>query len=238
MPRTEERRGAIPEPTLRRLPSYLHRLRQLHESGREVVSSTHLGADLGLDPVQVRKDLEHTGLAGKPRVGHSVADLIDAIEGLLGWNNLNQAFLAGAGNLGAALIGYPRFKQSGLEIVAAFDLAPAKVGTEIHGRPVLGLDKLQTLALRMHVLVGIIAVPAEAAQSVADLMVESGILAIWNFAPVHLRVPEEVIVQNEDLYSGLASLSQKLAARLKSGTYRGTPHARKRARPDPGQQVR
>jgi redox-sensing transcriptional repressor len=236
MTRTKTR--PIPEPTLRRLPAYLHRLRQLQDLGREVVSSTHLGRDLGLDPVQVRKDLEHTGLVGKPRVGHSIADLVEAIEELLGWNNANQTFLVGAGNLGAAIIGYPRFRQSGLEITAAFDADPAKVGTEIHGRPVLPIAKLPDLARRLHVMIGIITVPSEAAQEVADLLVESGIEAIWNFAPVRLRLPEHVIVQNEDLYSGLASLSQKLAARIRAGHHRGKHHARKRAGTEPGNQVR
>jgi redox-sensing transcriptional repressor len=211
----------IPAPTLRRFPAYLNQLKRLADEGRDVVSSTHLAGLLLLDPVQVRKDLECTGLVGKPKVGHSVPKLIEAIEHILGWNKVNEAFLVGAGNLGTALLGYPRFKSTGLDLVAAFDTDPAKVDREIHGRSVLPLGKLPDLARRMGIKVGVIAVPAEHAQAVADLMVSAGILAIWNFAPTRLRVPDTVIVQDEDLYSGLATLTQKLAARLRKQASNG-----------------
>lgn len=204
----------LPEPTLRRLPLYLHVLRKLAAKGRPAVSSSHLGEELGLDPTQVRKDLEATGVVGRPRVGYEVAPLIQAIETALGWNNVRQAFLVGAGNLGQALLGYRRFGEAGLEIVAAFDTDAGKIGTEFHGKQVLPITKLPNLARRMHVMVGILTVPADAAQAAADTLVAAGVLAIWNFTPVRLRVPEGVIVQNEDLYSGLATLTQKLAARL------------------------
>ncbi len=204
----------ISEPTLRRLPRYLHLLRSL-DVERQVVSSTYIGQALGLDPVQVRKDIESTGLIGRPKVGYSIAALVGAIEATLGWNDAKRAFLVGAGNLGSALLGYPRFERSGLDIVAAFDADPAKVGAEIHGKTVLPLDKLEPLALRMHVLIGIITVPAEHAQAIADQMLAGGMKAIWNFAPVELKVPEGIVVQNEDLYTGLASLSQRLSAQLK-----------------------
>jgi redox-sensing transcriptional repressor len=113
------------------------------------------------------------------------------------------------------LLGYPRFSDYGLNIIAAFDSDPDKVGNAIHGKEVLPLSKLPNLAQRMHILIGIITVPDTAAQEVADLMVAGGILAIWNFAPAQLRVPEDVMVHNENLYCSLASLSQKLAKRLR-----------------------
>jgi redox-sensing transcriptional repressor len=207
----------LPEPTLRRLPLYLHFLRKLEATGRPAVSSAHLGEELGLDPTQVRKDLEATGVVGRPRVGYDVGELIRAIETALGWNNVRQAFLVGAGNLGQALLGYGRFREAGLDIVAAFDTDSAKIGTEFHGKQVLPVTKLGNLARRMHVMVGILTVPAEAAQASADALVAAGILAIWNFTPVRLRLPEHVIVQNEDIYSGLATLTQKLAVRLEAG---------------------
>ena len=215
----------LPEPTLRRLPLYLHLLRKLEVLGRPAVSSSHLGEELGLDPTQVRKDLEATGIVGRPRVGYDVALLIDAIESALGWNNVRQAFLMGAGNLGQALLGYGRFREAGLEIVAAFDRDAGKIGTEFHGKQVLPITKLPNLAKRMHVMVGILTVPPEVAQSAADELVEAGILAIWNFTPVRLRVPEGVIVQNEDLYSGLATLTQKLAAKLAADHHGAKNHA-------------
>lgn len=198
-------------PTVRRLPSYLHLLRQFTNEGRDIVSSTHIAAKLKLEPIQVRKDLAVTGIVGKPKVGYYLPTLIKAIEEFLGWDDNTSAFIVGTGNLGSALLGYEGFKQHGLDIVAAFDVSEKKVGSEIHDKCVLPLEKLPDLANRMHVCMGIICVPAEAAQEVADLMVASGINAIWNFAPVRLEVPDFVVVQNEDLSTGLAVLSVKSA---------------------------
>jgi len=198
--------------TVKRLPLYLRFLRQLKDSGREIVSSTYIGEHLKLEPIQVRKDLAVTGIVGKPKVGYFIPSLIQAIEEFLGWDNNTDAFLVGAGNLGSALLGYQGFARHGLNIVAAFDTDESKIGTHIHDKDVLPLDKLSDLVDRMHITMGIIAVPAEAAQSVADLMIAAGITAIWNFAPVHIDVPNNIVVQNEDLASGLAVLSVKAAA--------------------------
>jgi redox-sensing transcriptional repressor len=206
--------GAIPQASLRRLPLYHHYLMDLEARGILRVSTSHIGRELNLVPVQVRKDLQYTGIIGKPKTGYSVPELIQTIESFLGWNKVNEAFLVGAGNLGTALLGHERFSRFGLSIVAAFDSDISKVGTWIHDKAVLPLDKLPDLAHRMGIHLGIITAPAEVAQSVADLMVMSGIQAIWNFAPVRLRVPERIFVHNEDLYSSLASLSWKLAARF------------------------
>ncbi|MGE5609190.1 MAG: redox-sensing transcriptional repressor Rex [Bacillota bacterium] len=216
----------VPEPTLRRLPLYHRYLKSLQEQERAFVSCTHIGAELGLDPTQVRKDIEVTGAVGRPKVGYSVPELVLAIEQFLGWDNINEAFLVGAGSLGAALLGYTRFQQCGLNIVAAFDTDPAKIGREIHGKYVLALEKLPDLLERMHIRIGIITVPAPAAQQVADLMVGAGVRAIWNFAPVRLRVPDQIIVHNEDLYCSLAALSQKLAKAMHQEKMKGdTEHA-------------
>jgi redox-sensing transcriptional repressor len=209
----------LPEPTLRRLPRYLQLARSLTPA-RPVVSSAYIGERLGLDAVQVRKDLQCAGLVGRPKIGFEVPKMVGTLESLLGWNNVRQAFLVGAGSLGSALLGHGRFKEAGFEIVAAFDTDPKKVGTELHGKPVLPVEKLSSLIRRMHILVGVVAVPAPAAQHVADLMCAAGIRALWNFAPVRLAVPEDVIVQDEDLLAGLATLTQKLAARLHEGTAR------------------
>lgn len=197
--------------TVRRLPSYLHLLRQLKDNGREIVSSNHIAETLKLEAIQVRKDLAITGIVGKPKIGYYIPNLIQAIEEFLGWDNKTDAFIVGAGNLGSALLGYQGFVRHGLNIIAAFDADESKVGMQIHDKDVLPLKKLPDLVSRMHISMGIIAVPAEAAQSVAELMVTSGITAIWNFAPTHLDVPKNIIVQNEDLASGLAVLSVKAA---------------------------
>jgi redox-sensing transcriptional repressor len=206
---------SIPQPSLRRLPQYHHYLVEQEAKGITQISCSVIGHDLGLVPVQVRKDLQYTGIVGKPKTGYSVSELIMSIESFLGWNNVNEAFLVGVGNLGTALLGHERFTQFGLRIVAAFDTDPAKIGKWIHEKAVLPLDKLADLAPRMSIHLGIITTPAHAAQAVADEMVQGGIKAIWNFAPVKLKVPEKIIVHNEDLYSTLASLSWKLARRFR-----------------------
>jgi redox-sensing transcriptional repressor len=206
---------SIPQPSLRRLPQYHHYLVELEANGVRQVSCSAIGRDLNCVPVQVRKDLQYTGIVGKPKTGYSVSELIQAIETFLGWNNVNEAFLVGVGNLGTALLGHERFSKFGLSIVAAFDTDPAKIGQWIHEKAVLPLDKLVDLAPRMSIHLGIITTPAQVAQTVADLMVQGGIQAIWNFAPVSLKVPAHIIVHNEDLYSTLASLSWKLAHRFR-----------------------
>jgi redox-sensing transcriptional repressor len=203
-------RRPIAEASLRRLPLYHRLLKERLQAGRELTSSTDLGAELGLDATQVRKDLEATSIVGRPKLGFVTRDLIAGIEAFIGWNNTKDSFLVGAGHLGAALLGYDKFRECGLTFVAAFDQDPKKIGHKLRGHEVLPLKKLPDLARRMHVHIGVITVPAPEAQSVANLMVEGGILAIWNFAPVRLRLPEGIIVHNEDLYCSLASLSQKL----------------------------
>lgn len=210
-----QRKASVP--TLRRLATYYHYLKQLEGAGRDYVSCTRIAEYLTLDSTQVRKDIEATGLVGKPKVGYAVRSLITAIESFLGWDRLSDAFLVGAGNLGTALMGYTRFNRYGLNIVAAFDIDAAKVGQRVQGRDVLPLDKLTSLARRMHIAIGIITTPAEVAQTVANLMVAGGIRGIWNFAPVTLDLPDEVVVENVSLASSLAVLSSRLTQRRTTG---------------------
>lgn len=214
-PGSQPRAASIPQPSLSRLPQYHHFLVELKARGVRQVSCSTIGEALNLVPVQVRKDLQYTGIVGRPKTGYSVDELVQSIETFLGWNNVNEAFLAGVGNLGTALLRHERFSRFGLQIVAAFDTDPRKVGQWIHDKAVLPLDKLADLARRMSIHLGIITVPAEVAQAVADEMVSGGIQAIWNFAPMKLKLPENIIVHNEDLYSSLASLSWKLARRFR-----------------------
>lgn len=201
----------LPKPTLQRLPQYLRLLRSLQQEEKaEIVSGTFIAAELRLDPVQVRKDLQYTGVGGRPNIGYPLQELITGIETTLGWNNMSDAFLAGAGNLGSAILGHEEFQSNGLNIVAAFDVDPVKIGTVIHGKEVLPLEKLTNLAQRMHVHIGIITAPEQCAQDIADRMVAGGIEAIWNFASSILNVPEDVVVENAHLTSSLAILTGRL----------------------------
>ena len=209
------RKERIPDATLHRLPAYHHYFQSLNTKGIASISCSTVGRDLNLDPTQVRKDLESIAMVGKPKVGFAVPQLVDAIEALLGYKETNQAFLVGAGSLGTALLGYERFRRFGLQIVGVFDVDSARIGTRVHGIEIQPLAWLSDLANQMNVRLGIITVPATAAQSVADLMVRSGIKAIWNFAPVSLRLPSDVIVQDEDLYNSLAALTYKLAVQIR-----------------------
>lgn len=210
----------VPEPTLRRLPLYHHYLKSLLAAGREAVSCTHIGKDLDLDPPQIRKDLAFTGIRGLPKVGYQVEVLLRCIEDFFGWNRIDEAFLAGTGNLGRALLGYEGFQRYGFKIVAAFDNAPEMVGKTIREVKVLPIEKLSNLCKRMKIKIGVIATPENAAQEIADLMVDGGIRGIWNFAPAAIKVPEGVVVQNENLASGLAVLSKKLQLLMQSGKFR------------------
>ena len=202
--------NSAPLPSVRRLPLYLTVLEEFEREGREWISTTDFSEVLFLKPIQVRKDLAHTGIIGKPKKGFKVDELISTINSFLGWNNLTDAFLVGAGALGSALLGYTGFQNHGLNIVAAFDVSPSVIGKTIHGKQVLPIEQLKELGQRMHVRLGIITVPSVGAQDAADKLVEAGINGIWNFSPVKLHVPETVVVQREDISSGLAVLSVKL----------------------------
>ncbi len=212
---------SVPEPTLRRLPLYYRLLKQLRDGGRTGVSCTMIGTELKLDPTQIRKDIEMTGTVGRPKVGYDLNELLCAIERFLGWDTTTEAFLVGAGSLGEALMGYPGFAECGLNIVAAFDVDPNKCHRVIHGKHVRHISKLPNLMRRMRVRFGIITVPATEAQHAADLLVEGGVLAIWNFAPAKIQVPERIIVTNEDLYCSLAVLSQKMTRKLAESRSKG-----------------
>jgi len=212
---SKDREVSVPLPTIRRLPMYFAQLQRVIQEGLTSVSSSQLAAALSLEPIQVRKDLEAIGVTGQPRVGFPVAQLVTAIERFLGWDNVTDAFVIGAGHLGTALAGYQGFEKHGLNVVALFDNDPRKVGQTIHGKEVLHVDKLGNLASRLHVHIAILTVPAEVAASVAQLAIDAGIQAIWNFTPTKLIVPENVILERVDLAARLAVLSSKLAARLR-----------------------
>jgi redox-sensing transcriptional repressor len=200
----------ISEPTLRRLPGYYRYFRDLQNAGAQMVSCALVGRDLSLDPTLVRKDLESIAAVGRRRVGFVLSDLIRGIETNLGYNGVNRAFLMGAGNLGTAILGYKKFREYGLQIVAVFDAAASRVGERVHDLVVEPLERLPELAREWNAQIGIVTVPVAQAQAAVDLLVANAVHAIWNFAPVRVQVPPDVIVQSEDLYRSLATLSYKL----------------------------
>jgi redox-sensing transcriptional repressor len=192
-----------------RLISYLRYLQSLPPDAVNI-SSAAIGAALEVNDVQVRKDLAAVSSGGKPKVGYVTADLIADMTHFLGYDDNSEAVLAGVGNLGKSLLTYRNFKEYGLNIIAAFDNAPALIGTSHCGVQILDINKAADLCARLNVHIGIITVPAEAAQEVCDTYVEGGIRAVWNFAPVNLKAPETVTVRNEDMAASLAALLRQL----------------------------
>ena len=179
------------------------------------ISATGIAEALGLNDVQVRKDLSLVSDGGRPKVGYAIEDLIYDIEHFLGYDDTHTAVLVGAGNLGRALLSYSGFAEYGLDILAAFDADPALVGREINGKPIFPMEKLSEVCAQRQVKIGIITVPNYEAQHVCDLLVQSGVQAIWNFAPVHLTVPADVLMQSENMACSFALLSKHLSEKLK-----------------------
>lgn len=207
----QEQNTEMSKATLRRLPSYLRYLYQLDKQGEPTVSSTTIANGLGLNPVQVRKDIALvSSVAGKPKTGYITKELIADLESYLGYKNTRDAVLVGVGGLGRAILGYDGFRNYGLNIVSAFDVSEGVINSKVNGKPVYHMDKLQGIVERFKIRLGIICVPSASAQAVADSMVKAGIKAIWCFAPVHLNLPPDIAVKGEDLAASLALLSMQL----------------------------
>lgn len=207
-------------PSVKRLPSYLHELKLLRDNGQEKVSTTQLAQKLGLEAIIVRKDLELAACSGAPGVGYNVQNLIEGIENFLGWNDETPVFLVGVGHLGSALLGYRGFAEYRFNIVAAFDNDIQKVGTEVHGKKVYHIDQLQEMAQKLKVKIAVLCVPCEHAQAAADLIVDAGLKAIWNFTNTPLALPKEkkIVLQRVNMAGDLAELSVRLSGKLFSDT--------------------
>ena len=204
----------ISKSVLKRLPGYLAYLKSMPENSPPHISATALAGALGMGEVQVRKDLAMVSDGGRPKIGYLRESLIDDIEQFLGYDNTTDAVLIGAGKLGQALMAYVGFEEYGLNILASFDRNTVE-SRIVEGKPVYNISKLEHFCRTHKVLMGIITVPAEAAQEVADLLIAGGIKAIWNFAPTHLDVPAGILVQNENMATSLAVLSVHLQAQIK-----------------------
>ena len=184
-------RGNISKLTLQRLPTYLSYLKSLPAQGNDAVSAAAIAGALGLGEVQVRKDLAAVSSAGRPKVGYLVSELTRDLEHFLGYGTRNRAVLVGLGNLGLALMSYSGFAEYGLDIVAAFDTKSALIGSTVDGKPILPVSELPRVCREKQVQIGILTVPAAAAQSCLDALVA-------------------VLVQRENMASSLALLSYHL----------------------------
>ncbi len=197
----------IPEKTVTRLSIYLRCLEEMEAEGISSVSSKQLAERFGLNSAQVRKDLAYFGQFGIRGLGYQIAELKHNLERILGLKQDWEVALVGAGNLGSALIAYKGFQARGFRLSLAFDTNPAKIGLCVDGVQILESAKLVPTIRKRKIKIAVVAVPATAAQSVADQLVEAGVTAILNFAPVQLVVPEGVKVQNVDLSVLLKTLS-------------------------------
>ena len=195
----------IPDETVRRLPLYLRGLLFLSQDLEENISSCSLSNFLGVSPWQIRKDFSYFGSFGTPGVGYNVEKLIKQIKKILKLNAIHNAVLIGFGNLGTAILAYPGFKIYGFNITAVFDNDPKKIGRKIGNITVEDVAKLGLLK-RRKVDLGIIAIPRETAQEIADKLVKVGIMGILNFSPCRINVPKKVKVITIDIAMDLASL--------------------------------
>ena len=209
--------GVISGPSLRRLPQYLKLLTRLVGEGQVYVTSAEVARQLKLDETLVRKDLSVTGFTGKPRVGFEIETLKHHLEGYLGLQMTKEAFLVGVGRLGQALTHYPGFERYGLRFAGLFDNNPDKIGQVIAGVEVMPLWKAPALARKLNVRIAVLTVPAHAAQPVADLLADAGMLAFWNFSGHPVHMPDPIVVQNEDLADSLAVFSHKVIRQLEAG---------------------
>ena len=193
----------ISQASLKRLPKYL---RILKEKESTYISSTEIADSLNLNPIQVRKDLALVSKSdGKPGIGFNVNELIMDMEEFLNLNNITDAIIVGAGKIGQALMNYKGFENY-INILMAFDNDTNKCDN----KKIFNIDKMENLVNRLNIHIGIIAVPKENAQDVCNKMIDCGIKAIWNFAPIDLKVPLNVSIKNEDLSASLLILLKEV----------------------------
>lgn len=203
----------VAESTIRRLSLYLRLLEEFEAQGIATVSSEALAGRGGTTSAQVRKDLSFFGSFGKRGLGYSVPELVTELRAILGLDRRYQVALIGAGKIGSALVQYRGFRQRGFDIVAIFDVDPAKIGRQWNGLEVQDSRTLEAVLSKQKIDMAVLVTPAEAAQPLADRLVALGVKAILNFAPVQLNVPHDVVVKTVNLALELETLSYELTNR-------------------------
>lgn len=202
----------IPDIVIRRLPIYVRALRHLQNAGESTVSSDELADRIGVTAAQIRRDLSYFGRFGTQGKGYDIATLIDEVYRILNLDRQWDVALVGFGHLGQAVADYPGFESTSFRIAAIFDRSPEIIGSRsAYGVPVQPESEIVPTVKRMGIQMGIVAVPAEAAQRVADELIAGGVRAILNYAPVTLRVPEGVWVREIDPTSAMQSMTYYLA---------------------------
>jgi redox-sensing transcriptional repressor len=203
----QSRPELIPNPAVKRLSLYLRQLESFKRKDRKTISSKQLGESLGLTDAQVRKDLAYFGQFGHPGIGYRVDELIAKVKQILGTDKMWNVLLVGAGNLGRALMAYQGFDAKGFRLAAVFDNDPTKVNKKLGGFTIQPLNELEETIQRLSIRLGIITVPADHAQDVADQLVAAGLRGLLNFAPVSISVPPTVAMNAVDLAVQLEQLS-------------------------------
>lgn len=203
-------RAEVPEVVVARLPQYVRILSRLRENGAEVVSSHQLGERLQVTPAQIRKDLSYFGRFGKQGRGYDVVHLLDRLKEILGLNAQWNVAVVGVGRLGRAILSYPGFTPDGFRLVAAFDGDPVVVGQEVAGLIVQPMDELDEIVQREAISIAIVAVPVERTQHVIDQLMDCGVQAILNYAPIAPQVLPGVRIRNIDPVLSLQSMTYYL----------------------------
>jgi redox-sensing transcriptional repressor len=211
---SQPQRGRIPRPTVKRLSLYLRELEARADADQQTISSKQLGAALGLTDAQVRKDLAYFGQFGHPGIGYRVGELTARLRQILRADRTWNAAVVGAGNIGRALMAYQQFHRKGFEVAAVFDSDPGVIGQMVAGHRVRSMEDLPQLIAQRDIKIGIVTVPADAAQQVADALIEAGVMGILNFAPVRLDVRDAVSVTSVDFSVALEQLAFQVSLGL------------------------
>lgn len=201
----------ISQATIDRMPLYFRTLRLVEEENLKIISSDELGRRLDITPEQIRKDLATFGQFGRKGIGYDVQTLKNSIANILGLHNNWRLAIVGVGHLGGALANYGNFTSLGFSVVALLDSDKKIIGNIVNGLEVADSSDMEEIIAAYSVDIGVITVPASAAQSVADSLIAAGVKGIWNFAPIKLTVPPEFPIINEDLSIGLSALSYHMS---------------------------
>jgi redox-sensing transcriptional repressor len=207
-----ERMDKISESTIRRLSGYLRVLDDLVQQGEEIASSKELADRTGVTSAQVRKDLSHFGTFGRRGYGYEVESLRAEIRGILGVSRRWKVAIVGAGNVGSALFAYKEFRERGFDVVAVFDASGDRIGQRLGDLVIEPMERLGEICRERAIEIGVIAVPARAAQEAVDSLVQAGVRAVLNFAPRKLVVPRNVTLRDVNLAVELESLAFALRA--------------------------